>query len=478
MSDEVKVLNDGSLAADELHEAFREHEIDDTGVHSHRGPSVPEPPPSFGRASPTNSIDEYAALLKQVPGFELYTYPEESSVGHSGPDGKFSGESDKRSLLQKATTSAEGSPNEEGPGGDIEFLHVENLMALVPRSRELSDKGKQLLRRQLKVEDIGRQMAEYRRDINREVKKAGHIVEKEHLSKDAIQTEWKKSLQRLLIPLSKLDASEEELQFEQGLATLAQSELKQALTEFYAFLTAGADLSESEASEEDRVFEGLVSPGAVTPQADPLTAENDADEVRSDVNRTLGMPVDHGTRMPLASDNATVGLELAMPHGTRPPTEHAKQVVLDSVRAPRESEDIRTSRSKPQSFRRRRRKWSELAFCGEHLPAQSLEKAIEAAERSAHLLIPPSLRAIRRQDLEPELKDAEKLAIGASGGSEPPASARKSIVQKLDEIKVPSYHFRDFISLWGANMSQNSWTDFQRSVQYDKPKKGSIRRPL
>lgn len=391
---------------------------------------------------PPPNLSVYDELIKNLPEFERYIYEDDESSIDDEPS------TAQNHSSEKPTTST--SVHLKNPSVSFTIttkpfgsVAAERLLPSLQILRTIMEKRDQLYRRQLQIDSIERQLAEDRRRIEKEVKRATQVVSHPKPEID-FRFKWARSLARLDSYIKNMTGNEEKLDEEERELLRAQLELKTVVGELYASLTLGARIDESEASVDDSMARAIPP---TSPQHLPheLTLRGPSVSASESASSTESVP------MIEVSDDDPPDLRLDDPSLATDPVSQA---------AVNRAQTNKSTVPKPK----RKPRHPELAFCGSNLPSQGLRDYIADAEHDEYLSADDTLRAIREKDLKPEIAiDGDLQRVASSN------AFRKTFKQKFESFNVRSYHLNDFISSWGANMSQNAWIDLRRSIHYDRP---------
>lgn len=448
---------------------------------------------SSPHASSENIAKDYGDLLSQLPVFEPYnprndTLSEVSDVGLlnrrsgswrvSSSKSQLSNRHRRTGSLEYGTSgyvydpSAKSKKSPQSGAGQLESsqgvdaagsegisINAEVQLEWLSKLRQIERRRDRLLRAQLKVETTERQLATARADLKRNIRNSVSTSRNSDLSDADARTRLASLSAKLLNKITALDAVEKELQLQQRQVTLKQTEFRTATDDLFAILAAGARLGDSEASVEDRQYEDVASVSASPPSQQRLSTISESQRELSVVS-PADQPAIEQSRL---SEIQSLGY-----HSELPTTGVSRILEMGPG-----SNDVEIHQRRPHR-RPGRAAIAEVPAFGAQFNRSDVDEATMKAESNRWLRPSESVRLIRSKDLGPEMSTSE-LVYAKNIQS---ARIRRGIAAKFAEINVATFHLKDWLSMWGSSMSQNSWTDFWATVRYDTPEASERRLPL
>lgn len=416
----------------------------------------------------------YAEMLNQLPTVVPYVSHFATSSAENGPKafdynsshyhGNITRTVDDQFWMSQKATSAGVITRLAAPVGP------ESLVPAAQGLKMIQDKREQLFHCQLRVESLEKQLADERRIISKEVERALSLVDSQQVPDASLRSFSVRNLLRMRASLNKLKSTEEQLEAQQSLLTTAQSKFKRVIDNFYASITSGALMDESLASDDDPIAQTLEAETAQLMRSNASTGESGT--TSSSETKPETVPDDYAESN---VERKRPELEIGQVDLTNAPYASQDDAATTEIAQLQVDRDL-SNKTKPRKARLRH---PELDFCGCLFPASVLTSYIKSAEQCDLLRANRKLKNVRGRDLGPEIAidHIMKNVDNSSRATSPSIPIRRTILQKFNDAKVKSVYTSDFISLWGANMSQNSWTDLLRIVLFDKPEEGN-RKPL
>lgn len=336
------------------------------------------------------------------------------------------------------------------------------LSETLPQLEAMSHKRQLLVKIELRMETVHRKIAIQREILMDELDKIDGLFDDNTLNIKDQRLTWRSYSGVLKDISSKIAEEQAELEPLQVRHIQTQAQVEEATKALYASLTGGVRPGDSVMSLGDQLWEAFA---------------------------TAFSPVQIET-LPPTDQNSAVGKTLAAPDSDAPQNaislpvqdfDHRDDTNVTALKGP--LSDLRNGsprRRSPDAGRAPSReptqpstsRWhdpckSELAFCGHHFPSDDLEQHRHRATRDKLLFPDPLHLEARREDLrtllgydvllvDPGLARIKKLEKAGSIG----------VSQKLTNIKVPTIHRSQLISLWARDMSQNAAVEAIRTLLY------------
>lgn len=433
------------------------------------------PPPSSVTLRESTEID-YAAQLRKIPGFEGYACHGSNSTANDGTIHT------RQSLAGTATDDGlrqHGSAIVRLPDFRQDSVGAASSPAVLSQLKSIIRKRDLLLHVEVRIENVYKELAEMRESIDLELANGTRMASDDRSDVATLRQQWKHHLEALRRLTDLVAQEESELEPLQQQLTRTQSEVKVAEDDLYALLTDGRRPGDSDVSREDRLLATLVS--------GPVDAHESVPELHD--NLTIDPPPAYCTLEPTFS---APDASFADPY--HEPDHHQKaelkpdsrpETPIDTTATRRSSSDVGQALSQDMvtawASRRRRLLSADTAFCGYCLPQDDLHEYIAAAARDPSLLMVNPLADMRRVDLRNALGfDLAKIDAKITLTHSLQKEVAVGVAQKLTNIRVPTIHTRQFISLWGRGMSQNAVLESWRTLLYSSHdykqlvKKGNI----
>ncbi|KAK5948400.1 hypothetical protein OHC33_010574 [Knufia fluminis] len=288
-------------------------------------------------------------------------------------------------------------------------LDVNALLAIRPQLKLISRKRDLLLQLEFRIEDVHAKLARARQSLQKEVGKGD---------------------------------------------TLAQWDVKSAEDDLYASVTGGIGPADSDISLEDRLLAHAAAPPPSALRgkscaSDRLTEEQYGNlafgsTTGEHVLATTAEAADTVDRGSLRVSSRSPSLSSRNPLGQRRGSPAAKRALA-----------------------REKYTANEVLFCGMGFPQEDLYRYIREGSRNQSFLAVMELVDIRRNDLKAALGfDLSKINAKMTLTDRLQKDVVTGVAQKLTNIRLPTIHTRQFISLWGRDMSQNAALELSRTVCY------------
>lgn len=393
--------------------------------------------------------------LREIPGFEGYSYHSSNATPHDA------------TLVSKRRLSrighSETDPLEIYPHSTAvsklqsdtrASLDVNALLAIRPQLKLISRKRDLLLQLEFRIEDVHAKLARARQSLQKEVGKGDTLVRQDVLTIADVQARWKQHQRRLHDLLAELVLEEAELEPLQHQLTQAQWDVKSAEDDLYASVTGGIGPADSDISLEDRLLAHAAAPPPSALRgkscaSDRLTEEQYGNlafgsTTGEHVLATTAEAADTVDRGSLRVSSRSPSLSSRNPLGQRRGSPAAKRALA-----------------------REKYTANEVLFCGMGFPQEDLYRYIREGSRNQSLLAVMELVDIRRNDLKAALGfDLSKINAKMTLTDRLQKDVVTGVAQKLTNIRLPTIHTRQFISLWGRDMSQNAALELSRTVCY------------
>ena len=324
---------------------------------------------------------------------------------------------------------------------------------------------------QSQIKALSREIASLRADLAENVKHGDSlagIVDSaiEHTPRNFEQ--YQESLHVLLDEIATVEGKLEPLQDE---LTNVQYDVKVSEDRLYASLTGGEHPADSEAGVEDDMLMSILNnddntdvvdvnliPGPLQAQAMPGADFRDMDEVKASAT---GFAFDSATDVNLVRKrNGSRSRHQSPATKSRPRKKSADINGVMTSGGPALINIVQDADTTTDL----------IAHFGSWVPdSGTLRPRTLAASQSSYLIAAKELRSIRRNDFRAILGfDIDRLDhdLLLMNGLKP--SEMSSVAQKLAHINVETIHTRQFISLWGREMSQNSPLELSRTQLYGR----------
>lgn len=402
-----------------------------------------------GAASSCGSEIDYAAQLRKIPGFQTYSHGgsdstrQERTINSNGDYGAV--QSNGSEIVEYAPHHLPGSKAFVRRRGSI---GVNTVSALLPMLKDASRKRDLLLQLEFRAVEAHRRLVRLRKCML-QVAVSGELRSSDDSTDiGELRLQWKsqlKSMKTICDDVSREESSVEELQ--QQVAQL-QWEIKGCEEELFASLTGGTRPSDSEPSIEDHLMNRVNA-------STPPPSYSSQDLVDPGV---LDTPKPRPPAMQALS--TTAAETQTAPHEGLNSTPRRPMSPLDQVREP---QGRRRSDTKAVSSLRLNVPHA-IAFCGSCFPEDDLY--LQQA-RSRKLFVVKEIVEIRKRDLRTALGfDLTEIDASLTLSQKLKEEVAAGVPQKLTNIDVPTVHTKQFISLWGREMSQNAALESYRMFLY------------
>ena len=307
---------------------------------------------------------------------------------------------------------------------------------------------------EFRIEDVHAKLARAHQNLSQDVREGDSLLHQDALTIADVRARWKQH-QRDLHKLSgELVMEEAELEPLHHQLTQAQWDVKCAEDDLYASVTGGIRPADSDTSLEDRLLERAA--GSAVP---PLRHRSHLSD------QIFGMPNEHLTLGNKSIEHSVSTPAQALGAERRNLPRVSSQGPSPSDQYPQVQRSGSSEAKKVLTHERQVDQ--EIMYCGFGFPQEDLYRYHGEGSRNHLLLAVKELAEIRRTYFRTSLGfDLSKINASMQLTGRLQKDVIAGVAQKLTNIRMPTIHTRQFISLWGRGMSQNSALESSRTLRY------------
>lgn len=455
----------------------------DPSLEVEESPFPPSPPRS-DRSKRSN----YAARLKQIPGFEAYSYHSTSSSyedgtaninGHivlygSGYDDGIAGGRGHSAPYKSDANRGNHHRNSHHFRSTLNrgSVAVNNRPPVLSQLKTITSKREALMRLESQIKIIHRKLASRRADWQNEIYSGFSVINQDSFNIETLNRVWTKLQDKLFEISEEMTTLEEELHLLEGERTRTHWTVKGAEGDLYASLTGGARPGDSDASQEDRLLTNLAHKSIDARPEHELLVEIASTYMPPIFDAHDGRILKHPAMSRFVNQEEEelsngVGLDHALEPRPLSPIQQLKlrnAGVDDSEKAGPNDKRMLEAIKRELTFQN---ETSGIGLCFPSTNAAILRGNIDAAGRSTLLAPTAAFVKVRKGDFTSLLGyDIDQLNWRLTSVGNPQQGEPHTVAQKLANIHVESIHTGQLISLWGRQMSQNSALEASRTYIY------------